>query len=407
MKIIRGGIATKIIIFTASYGGGHNSVAKALAEYLKSHYPKTNVEVIDFMKRFVAGDRIMRTLYKQSAKRLPAAYGIFFHLTDKLFDKPIWKKILTPSLNKVRVFLTEAKPDIVVSVYPTAGLVCSLLSKELGFRTATVITDFGAHSQWIQPLTDLYFVPTDDLKKFLVSRGIKPKRIKVTGIPLRKEFSIAHRTTSCPVRSEHNLPTESVGMNEPNYSLLDASNGLRSPAKIATAIRRRFNLSNKFTVLLMSGEYGIGNIKELCKRLIRLPIQLIVVCGNNKRLYRKVSEFRNKNLLCLGFTDQVHNLMAISDVLIGKAGGITVSEAMAMGLPLIIYRPIPGQEFFNVDYLVNEGAALYAHHKDDVINRVGFIYEHPHRLKEMKQKAYEIGRPNATKKICHWLCSRR
>jgi len=357
---------SKIIIFTASYGGGHNSVAKALADRLKSHYPKTNVEVIDFMKRFVAGDRIMRTLYKQSAKRLPTAYGIFFHLTDKLFDKPIWKKILTPSLNKVRVFLTEAKPDIVVSVYPTAGLVCSLLSKELGFRTATVITDFGAHSQWIQPLTDLYFVPTDDLKKFLVSKGIKPKRIKVTGIPLRKDFSITHKSTS---------------------------------------VRRRFGLPKKFTVLLMSGEYGIGNIRDLCKRLIKLPVQLIVVCGNNKRLYRKVSEFRNKNLLCLGFTDQVHNLMAISDVLIGKAGGITVSEAMAMGLPLIIYRPIPGQESFNLDYLVNEGAALYAHHKDDVMNRVRFIYEHPHRLKEMKQKARQIGRPDATKKICDMICA--
>lgn len=339
-------------------------MAKALADHLKLHYPKINVEVIDFMKRFVAGDRIMRTLYKQSSKRLPAAYGLFFHLTDKLFDKPVWKKTLIPSVNKVRVFLAEARPDIVVSVYPTAGLVCSILGKELRFRTATVITDFGAHSQWIQPLTDLYFVPTDDLKKFLVSKGIKPERIKVTGIPLRKEFSIAHRTTS---------------------------------------IRRRFNLSNKFTVLLMSGEYGIGNIQKLCRRLINLPVQLIVICGNNKRLYRKVSELNKKNLLCLGFTDEVHNLMAISDILIGKAGGITVSEAMAMGLPLIIYRPIPGQEFFNVDYLVNEGAALYAHHKNDAVNRVRFLYEHPHRLKEMKQKAYEIGRPDATKQICRWL----
>jgi processive 1,2-diacylglycerol beta-glucosyltransferase len=310
----------------------------------------------------------MRTLYKQSAKRLPAAYGLFFNITDKLFDKPIWKKVLTPSINKVREFLTEAKPDIVISVYPTAGLVCSILSKELRFRTVTVITDFGAHSQWIQPLTDLYFVPTDDLKKFLVSKGIKHKRIKITGIPLREKFSIPHK---------------------------------------ATSIRRRFNLSDKFTVLLMSGEYGIGNIRNLCQRLMKLPIQLIVICGNNKRLYRKVSELKKKtkanNLFCLGFTDEVHNLMATSDVLIGKAGGITVSEAMAVGLPMIVYRPIPGQEFFNVDYLVNEGVALYARDKDEVMNKVRFLYEHPYRLKEMKQKARQIGKPNATKNICQSL----
>jgi processive 1,2-diacylglycerol beta-glucosyltransferase len=358
----------KIIIFTASFGGGHNSVAHALSDYLKSHYPKIEVEVIDFMKQFVASDRIIQALYKQSAKRLPAAYGLFFRLTDKLFDKPIWKKKLIPSVNKVRLFLAEAKPDMVISVYPTPGLVCSLLAKELGFKTATIITDFGAHSQWIQPLTDQYFVPTDDLKKFLISKGIKSKRIEVTGIPLKKEFAMSHKPAS---------------------------------------VRQRFGLPNKFTVLLMSGEYGIGNIKELCKRLIKLPLQLIVICGNNKQLYRKVTELKDKtkatNILCLGFTDQVHNLMSISDVLIGKAGGITVSEAMTMGLPLIIYRPIPGQESFNVDYLVTEGAALYARHKDDVLKGAEFLYEHPGRLKEMKQKARQIGRPNATKLICRWL----
>ncbi|MBI4712513.1 MAG: hypothetical protein HY762_04315, partial [Planctomycetes bacterium] len=199
--------------FTASYGGGHNSVARALAEHLKSHYknvrpvrsvainsalrksvPKdtsngVNVDVVDFMARFAAGDRLMCILYKQSAKRLPAAYSLFFKLTDRLFEKPLWKKVLTPALNQVRQFLLAAQPDIVVSVYPTAGIVASRLSKELGFKTATIITDFGAHSQWIDKNTDSYFVPTDNLKNFLIAKGIKPNRIKVTGIPIRDIFS--------------------------------------------------------------------------------------------------------------------------------------------------------------------------------------------------------------------------
>jgi len=379
----------KILIFTASYGGGHNSVAKALSEYFQSRYPKVTVEVVDFMERFVAGDRILRALYKQSTKRLPAAYGLFFKVTDKLFTplespqldgkkpnrhlyhtlwttltgftNPLGKKILTPPLDKVREFLKESRPDIVLSVYPTAGIVASLLGKELGFKTATIITDFGAHSQWISPKTDMYFVPTDNLKEFLVSKGIKSSRIKVTGIPIRSAFS-----------------------------------DISKPAK-----------KHPFTVLLMSGEYGIGKISKLCRQLIKLPIELIMVCGNNKRLYRKVSELKKKsrarNLTIYGFTDQVHKLMARSDLLIGKAGGITVSEAMAIGLPIIIYRPIPGQEIFNLDYLVNQGAALYARNRNDAVAKVRFLSENPSRLKEMKVKTREIGRADATKKVCAFL----
>ena len=280
----------KIIIFTASYGGGHNSVAQAVSEHFKSHYPRITIEIVDFMERFVAGDRILRSLYKQSTKRLPEAYGLFFKVTDKFFTKPLGKKIMTPPLEQVRKFLKASKPDIVLSVYPTAGIVASILGKELGFKTATIITDFGAHSQWISPKTDLYFVPTDNLKEFLISKSIKTARIKVTGIPIRQAFS-----------------------------------GAVKPCK-----------KHPFTVLLMSGEYGIGKIRKLCAQLIKLPIQLIMVCGNNKRLFRKVSELkkqtRARNLTIYGFTDQVHKLMSQSDLLIGKAGGITVSEAMALRL---------------------------------------------------------------------------
>jgi processive 1,2-diacylglycerol beta-glucosyltransferase len=157
----------------------------------------------------------------------------------------------------------------------------------------------------------------------------------------------------------------------------------------------------------MSGEYGIGKISKLCRQLIKLPSQLIVICGNNKRLYRKVCELKKKsrarNLTIYGFTDRVRELMASSDLLIGKAGGITVSEAMAMGLPIIIYRPIPGQEIFNLDYLVNQGAALYARDRSDAVAKVRFLSENPVRLKEMKVKSLRIGRPDATAKICRHL----
>ncbi|MBI4712514.1 MAG: glycosyltransferase [Planctomycetes bacterium] len=142
-------------------------------------------------------------------------------------------------------------------------------------------------------------------------------------------------------------------------------------------------------------------------RPYQLSGERLVVCGRNKRLYRKITELkrlkRARNLICLGFTEEVPALMKVSDVLLGKAGGITVSEAMASRLPVVIYRPIPGQEFYNVDYLVNEGAALYARNTDDAVAKIKFLYEHPDRLKEMKQKTARIGKPNATRNICATL----
>ncbi|MFA5793440.1 MAG: glycosyltransferase [Candidatus Brocadiia bacterium] len=360
----------KIIIFTASYGGGHNSVSNALSAYFKSNYPKMSVEIIDFMERFVAGDRIMRALYKQSAKRLPAAYGLFFKLTDKLFDKQIWKNKLAPSVDKVRKFLAAYKPDTVISVYPIPGIVAAMLGPELGFKSATVITDFGAHSQWIYDKTDIYFVPTENLKQFLVTKGIKTSRIKVTGIPIKSTFSSRTRPE---------------------------------------LIRKQLGLRRRFTALLMSGEYGFGSIRKLCQRLLKLDLQLIVICGKNKKLFRRINELKYKakadNLVCFGFTDRVHELMAASDVLIGKAGGISVSEALAVGLPLVVYRPIPGQEVYNVDYLVNEGAALFGRDKDDVTAKVDYLSTHPKRLAEMKKHARQIGKPKSTQTICRMIAA--
>jgi len=218
------------------------------------------------------------------------------------------------------------------------------------------------------PLTDLYFMPSQELKRFLVSKCIPARKIKVTAIPLRKEFS-----------------------DKPNMS----------------SVRKRFKLPNRFTALLMSGEYGICNLKKLCEKIAKSPIQLIIVCGRNQRLYNKISGLKRKmharNILCIGYTEEVHNLMSVSDVLIGKAGGITVSESLAMNLPLIIYRPIPGQEYFNLDYLVNEGTALYARDKNDVLNKLRFLSENPKRLSGIREKISRIAQPDAAKTICQTL----
>ncbi|MEK7448508.1 MAG: glycosyltransferase, partial [Planctomycetota bacterium] len=369
----------KVIIFTAAYGGGHKSVANALRGYFNCRYAnKVSVEIIDFMKQFApVADKSLYYLYKQTIKRVPSAYRFFFDVTDKLFGRSsgkidllrslqvrrLWRKISRPGRKKAREFLAKARPDIIISTYPVPTQVLPDFKKSLNFYIATVITDFGVHSQWINRENDLYFVASDEVKKFLISKGIPAGRVKVTGIPIRPVFS---------------RPVNNIN------------------------VRKKFGLSSKFTVLVMSGEYGLGKIKKLCEELIHLPVQLVIICGRNERLLKKIAPLarRYRNIKPFGFVEEVNELMKVSDLLVGKAGGITVSEAQASGLPMIIYCPIPGQEMYNVDYLVNHGAAFFSRDEKDVAQKVEFLLRHPERLRQMQVRTKRIGKPLSTGNVC-------
>ncbi|MEW6110324.1 MAG: glycosyltransferase [Nitrospirota bacterium] len=350
----------KIVIFYASFGMGHKSAAMALKEHFKSLHG-IDVPVVDFFERFIPGfNNLVRFLYDTSIKNMPKAYGTFFRITDEISGQPIAREIDKIGVKGLEAFLEEERPDAVIATFPISGRIEKLKNK-YGFGYFVVVTDFGVHGSWIKDYIDLYFVADEKVKMELLRKEVTGSTIKVTGIPVREQFSKKFD----PVKS-----------------------------------RRDFGLSNIFTVLMLGKTKDIA--KNILPPLCRLKIQVVAVAGRDERFLnslRKVSsEYRN--LMPLGFVDNVSRLMHTCDLMIGKGGGLTLSEALAAGLPMVIFDPIPGQEFFNVDFLVNEGAALYARDSDDLVQKIAFLSERKDRLLEIRKNALRLGRPSSSSDIC-------
>jgi processive 1,2-diacylglycerol beta-glucosyltransferase len=198
--------------------------------------------------------------------------------------------------------------------------------------TFTVLTDYVLHSRWIHPGTDKYFVASEDLKQNMMKKGINKEQIKVSGIPIRQIFQETFDVQS---------------------------------------ILQRFGLkSGKKNILIMAGAYGTFSIlKKMVSLLSNLDqIQIIIVCGHNKGLKTKLeaSLKDEPNAIILGFVEQMQELMAVSSCIITKAGGITLTEAISLQLPIIVFRPVPGQEKENASYLANKKLVFITQHLTEI-----------------------------------------
>jgi processive 1,2-diacylglycerol beta-glucosyltransferase len=167
-------------------------------------------------------------------------------------------------------------------------------------------------------------------------------------------------------------------------------------------LRRELGLADRFTALLTAAAGLPGDVRDIAAQLAGWGIQVAAVTGNNSRLKRRMDTLAKKAELVrvYGYTSDMHKMMRGADVLVGKAGGLTVSEALAVGLPLIIYNPVPGQELYNVDFLVNYGAGMLSRDEDDVVEKVRFLSTHPERLQQMALNAGTLGKPAAAQAVC-------
>jgi processive 1,2-diacylglycerol beta-glucosyltransferase len=167
-------------------------------------------------------------------------------------------------------------------------------------------------------------------------------------------------------------------------------------------LRRSLGLADRFTVLLTAAAGLSGDLRDIAAQLAGEGIQVAAVTGNNARLRRRLEALAaNVDLVrVFGYTKEMHRMMRAADVLVGKAGGLTVSEALSVGLPLIIFNPVPGQELYNVDFLVNYGAGLLARDEEDVVEKAHFLATHPERLQQIALDARMLGKPDAAKAVC-------
>ncbi len=363
----------KIAILHATAGSGHRSAALALASAMDALSRGARVREVDTL---VFASRFYRQTYAQGynamAQRAPQLWGALYHLwaqqrvhraagpTREALDRLALR-------NLVRV-VERDNPDAVVCTHflPVEALARRRGQGRLRVPLYVVITDFTAHPMWAYPHVDRYFVATDEVADELHGHGVPRARIDVTGIPVDPRFA------------------RTIGRD---------------------AARARFALDAKGpVVLVMGGGSGVGPMAELARRLEAMPQrpQVVVACGTNPRLFREIGALAAKRpgrVRALPFTNEVDALLEAADVVVSKAGGLTCAEALIKRTPLVVFRPTPGQEVRNAQFLEGGGAAVFADSVENVATTVERWLDDPATRERVRENAARLARPKAAETI--------
>lgn len=366
----------RILIATVTAGGGHVAAAAALEGAWRRLRPRDTVERVDLLKFFSPlHRRIHSDGYVQLVEHAPEVWGLLFNKTDnaKAARRLNRLKRALPGSSRIRFdrFVSRFKPDVVLCThYLPLEMLGHRRKEDPEFRplVASIVTDFEAHAFWMDDCVDLYFVASEETKVRLAARGAAEDRVRVTGIPISECFS---------------QPIE--------------------PA----VVRRSMGLRDDLPVILvLSGGFGMGPVAEILVELDRVTksFQTVVVTGRNNELRREIAaQDRKHPTHVLGFASNMHELMSVADLVITKPGGLTSSEALAMGKPLFILNPIPGQEAANSDFLLERGAATKANRVEDLSYKINALLGSK-KLERMADAARELGRPDAAREVCE-ACS--
>ena len=361
-----------ILVLTASTGAGHNMAAHAVAAALAARAPAERIEVHDVL---ASAGGFFRTVYGGGYRALvryfPTGMGWLYDATDRPncrasdFLRRAVQRICTPPLAR---FIISKNPKLVINThYLPAEIVADLRTRgKLDCPQVTVTTDFETHRIWIHSPAERYYAATERSRTQLAAWGVTPDRILVTGIPVRPGFA--------------QLPDRG-------------------------AIRARLGLDrDRPVILLLAGVVGYGSPERILQELAntRTNAQIVAITGHNEALRRRMlacTRGVSTSVTIVGFTDRVHEWMSAADLMVSKAGGLTSSEALACGLPIVIVNPIPGQETHNSDYLIQHGAAIRVDSPALVGDHVSRLLGDPARLRKMRESARQIARPDAADHI--------
>jgi processive 1,2-diacylglycerol beta-glucosyltransferase len=368
----------KVLILSASVGAGHLSAASALEKEFKLQNAAEEIKNIDVLNYT---NPLFRRLYGKAyldmVNTMPEVLGWMYDS----FDKPWQNEKRRLALSKLNTqpfikLLKKERPDIAVCThFLPAEIISWLKAKEkLACPQAIVVTDFDAHALWLAHHYEQYFVALDETKVHLSKLGIPADKITVSGIPIDPVFT---------------------------------------EKKDKIAMRRKFGLAeDKLTILVSAGGFGVGNIQRLLEALSELetPSQVIAICGRNEELKKKllklaVEKLNSKtvNFKPIGFTKEMDEYMSASDLIVGKPGGLTTSEAMAKGLVFVIVNPIPGQEERNSDHLLEKGCAIKCNNLPVLAHKIDELVDDKKRFETMKLNVARFAKPNASHEIVRKL----
>lgn len=308
--------------------------------------------------------------------RCPWLFGLGYYLTDiRVVDRIVrYFRRITNSIHcrGFEEYVLTEKPDLIITTHWLANEIITSLKKrrKLDPFLVTCITDYYPHAFWRNQGVDLYIAPSEDLIPRLVKLGVVREKVRTLGLPITPEFACRH--DKAEIRKQLGMET-----------------GL-------------------FSILITSGGFGVGPIKELVAEIEKIdyPLQIQVVCGKNAGLEKELA-FYTKNtrhrIQIFGFVKNMDELMEANDILISKSGGLTSTEAMAKDLPLIILYPIPGQEFSNSEFLLKHGAGLRVRSAKQARTALEELLAEPGRLAVLQKNIGKLAKPNAAREIWAYL----
>lgn len=365
------------LLISASFGGGHrqasHAVAQALAQRVSLSLAQADVvEMLTPLER-----QLILGVYGFWLRYTPAAYHAFYRWTDQASEPRIvtgsfeWLGIRTLTRQ-----LLHLHPRLVVSTFPTSVALAHTVRQRqaLNFLNALVLTDYHVHHHWARPEADLILLPTEATRQEMLAWGIEAERLEVTGLPVSLEVSRLSR----------------LGCQERRSELLQALNWAGDSAE---------------PLILLSG--GSGAYHSFDKVLgvlgnLGTRVRVLVAAGPKPQGREQIG---GADVYHLGYRQDFPVLLAGADLLVGKAGGMTVAEATALGVPLVVYRPIPGQEEHNTEYLLQRGAALWAHSPGELRGAVLSLLDGEVRAK-VAGAAAALGRPDAALAVASALLAR-
>lgn len=364
----------RVLVLSIPTGGGHYSTGAAIEKKLNELGAEARlVDVYKYVSP-ILGEGVSRG-YIISTKYVPEVYGHEYRKYEKRnhnnHNFPLLKTFNYMLSYEFAPCVREFDPDVIVCTHVLSVLVVDALRKRKKIdervKTVGIVTDFTVHPYWEVTGTD-YFVTASELLNYqFEKKGIAVEKLLPFGIPIDEKFSVS---------------------------------------KEKVQARKELNIADKMTVLVMTGSMGYGHILKHIKCLDKLDMdfQMLIVCGNNKRMYAKAARLDTVHKKYVyGFSREINTMMDASDCLVTKPGGLTVSEALAKGMPMILFNPIPGQEDRNLEFLLNNGLAQYVTDTYPIDEAVYQLFSNEWKRENLSKGVKYIGKADAAQKLCEFI----
>ncbi len=356
----------KILMMYITKVSGHRQATVAIQKALRELDPHVEAPGVNgFGYTYPILEKVVNRAYMSVIKRTPKVWDYLYDNPNVVKKSQSIKKFLHKTSHKKLVKLFEEyNPDTIVctQAFPCGMVADYKTAHNLKVTLIGVLTDFAPHSYWINEGVDYYVVPDDEARDRFIKKGVSPDSIKVYGIPIQSKFAV--QLDKQPIAEKLDID-------------------LSIPV-----------------ILIMGGGQGLGPIKEVvsCLEAIDSPLQIIVITGINHKLQKWLTRERkhfSKKIINFDYATNVDELMEIATLIVTKPGGLTTSECLAKGLPMVIVNPIPGQEMRNTDFLLKNGIGIRIDKTSNVGEEIELLLKSPERIAVMRKAALAFGKPHA------------